>query len=347
MANYPKKILVLRFSALGDVAMIVPVLKELLLDYPAIEITMVSKSFHAALFEDVDGVTFHSVELNNYKGLFGLMTLAKELNQLDDFDAIVDLHDVLRTKMLRFFLPKQGKVTAVIGKGRAAKKKLTRKRNKTLKPLKLTVERYADCFAEIGLPFELDNVLEPNPKPLRHQTLAVLGQKKSNWIGIAPFAAHKAKKMPLEKAESVIETLSKLPNVKIMLFGGGKEEAKQLQLIADDYRNVYNIAGKIGFENELDLISQLDVMVSMDSANMHLASLMGVPVVSIWGGTHPHLGFLGYGQSSTDVVQTDLSCRPCSTYGGKPCYRGDYACLSSINEEEIIIKVNKYLTETH
>ena len=197
----------------------------------------------------------------------------------------------------------------------------------------------------MGLPFELHNVLKRDVQSLNDRLLIALGPKRSNWVGIAPFAKHKAKRMPFEKAEQVIEVLSKLPYIKLMLFGGGKTEAKKLQELADDYRNVYNIAGKFKLADELDLMSQLDVMVSMDSANMHMASLMGVPVVSVWGGTHPNTGFMGYGQSTVNSVQSELECRPCSVFGDKPCWRGDYACLQSINEEEILIKVSTIITK--
>lgn len=343
--SYPQRILVFRFSALGDVAMTAPVLAELCKEYPDIEITFVSKEFHRPFFDHLPQVDFYGVNLSNYKGIFGLRKLAKELATYKEFDAVVDLHNVLRSQMIKFFFPTAAINVATIGKGRTAKKKLTRKKNKELKPLKLMVQRYADCFAEVGLPFELQNELQANVQPLNAKLLRVLGQKRSNWIGIAPFAKHKTKRMPLEKAENVIEQLASLPNVKIMLFGGGQQEERKLQAIADDYSNVYNIAGKLAFQDELDLISHLDVMVSMDSANMHMASLMGIPVVSIWGGTHPFLGFLGYGQSLADTVQTDIYCRPCSVFGEKDCFRGDHACLYRIDEEEILIKVSKFLTQ--
>ena len=87
---------------------------------------------------------------------------------------------------------------------------------------------------------------------------------------------------------------------------------------------------------ELELMRGLDVMLSMDSANMHLASLVGTRVVSVWGATHPYAGFLGWGQRAEDCVQKDLPCRPCSIYGSKPCRYGDYRCLNSITPEEIV-----------
>lgn len=84
----------------------------------------------------------------------------------------------------------------------------------------------------------------------------------------------------------------------------------------------------------------------MDSANMHLASLCNVPVVSIWGATHPSLGFYGYNQDLNNAVQLDLPCRPCSVYGENPCiFSGDeeYKCLKSINIEDILSRINRII----
>jgi ADP-heptose:LPS heptosyltransferase len=98
----------------------------------------------------------------------------------------------------------------------------------------------------------------------------------------------------------------------------------------------------MNFKTELQFISSLDIMVSMDSANMHLASLYGVPVVSIWGGTHPYLGFYGWGQKETNAVQIELSCRPSSVFGNKPCYN-DLACMKGIAPLMIYDKVMQQL----
>ena len=101
----------------------------------------------------------------------------------------------------------------------------------------------------------------------------------------------------------------------------------------------FNVAGKISFKEELQLISQLTLMVSMDSANMHLASIYGVPVVSIWGATHPFAGFYGWRQDVNNIVQADLFCRPCSVFGNKPCYRGDHACMQMISTDMVKQKI--------
>ena len=90
---------------------------------------------------------------------------------------------------------------------------------------------------------------------------------------------------------------------------------------------------------ELIIMSHLDVMLSMDSANMHLASLTATPVVSVWGATHPYAGFMGFRQKEENAVQIDLECRPCSIFGQKPCQRGDYACMNNIPPERITERI--------
>lgn len=92
------------------------------------------------------------------------------------------------------------------------------------------------------------------------------------------------------------------------------------------------------------MMSRMTLVVSMDSANMHLASMAGTPVVSVWGQTHPYAGFLGWRQSKENIIQlSDLSCRPCSIFGNKPCYRGDYACMQELSVERIWNRVEEIL----
>jgi len=96
------------------------------------------------------------------------------------------------------------------------------------------------------------------------------------------------------------------------------------------------LVGKYKLVEELQFISGLDVMLSMDSAGMHLASLCNVPCVSIWGATHPYSGFVGFGQENNPQIQLDLPCRPCSVYGNKSCRYKDYRCLFSIEIEKVV-----------
>ncbi|MCU7551118.1 glycosyltransferase family 9 protein [Chitinophagaceae bacterium LB-8] len=358
MLKSPQHLLVFRFSALGDVAMTVPVVKSLLQQYPDLHITYVSNAFVAPLFAGIERLHFHAADLKGrHKGVKGLFNLYRELSRTYNFDAIADLHNVLRTKILRLFFGISFKPVAVIDKGRKEKKELTRKENKILKPLKSTIQRYADVFAGLNLPVQLNqespyrvqpHLIDPDSNDSsnqsqqltpEHQSSLALNPHRSFLIGVAPFAQHAEKMYPHEKMKEVLRLLLQHQNVKVLLFGGGKSEVVLLKEWEREMPGIESVAGKMSFKEELKLIAQLDVMVSMDSANMHLASLSGVPVVSIWGATHPFAGFYGWGQSPNDAVQVDLYCRPCSVFGNKPCFREDLACMHSISPVVVYNKI--------
>ena len=130
---------------------------------------------------------------------------------------------------------------------------------------------------------------------------------------------------------------------KLFIFGGTDEEKQIAENWEQKHENVVSLVKRANLQQELGFIARLDLMISMDSLGMHLASLEGTPVISVWGATHPFAGFLGYGQDINDAVQIDLECRPCSVYGNKLCFRGDFACMTYLEESLIIDKVNEKL----
>ena len=318
-------ILAYRFSAFGDVAMTVPVVTEFLEQNPGVQIVFVTRKNFRDLFEGVPNLTFKGVNIDDYKGVFGLRKLAGELITEFKPDAVADLHDVIRTKILDRIFKRKNYRVAVINKGKDEKEHLTDVWNLEKMQLKKTTERYADVFRELGFSVELS-----------HQYRTVSSQKSG--IGFAPFAQHEGKMLPLEKSFELAKHLSE--KHKIYFFGGGKHEEETLDNWVSQIPNTENVAGKLSLNEELSKIASLEIMISMDSANMHLASLVGTRCISVWGATHPYAGFLGYGQHEDDVIQVkDLTCRPCSVFGDKKCYRGDWACLHEINIQQIMDKI--------
>ena len=339
-----KHILVIRFSAMGDVAMTVPVIKALLEQHPELKITYVSRPEFAVFFSGTPGLCYYPVDFKDqYKGFAGLLKLFWGLKKLDNYDALADLHDNLRSKMIRKLFRVTGLKCAWIDKGREEKNLLTRFPNKIIRPLKQTTERYADVFRTLGYPLVLDHQLKRETVLVTTELEAIIGFKDKKWIGIAPFAKHKGKIFPLFKMEEVIRAFTNI-NVKIFLFGGSELEKEICEQWEKTYPGVLSLIKKINMEQELAVISKLDVMLSMDSSGMHLASLQGIPVVSIWGATHYYAGFLGYGQSPGNIVADNIECRPCSVYGDKPCFRKDYACLNRIEPGAIVNELGKFLT---
>ena len=344
-------LLVIRFSALGDVAMTVPVVYALAQQYPDVRITVLSRNFARPLFDDLlPNINFMEADLKReYRGITGLNSLYRRL-LAKQFTAIADLHSVLRSSYLRMRFNLDHYKVAHIDKHRKDRRRITSSSNKQLIQLPTSFQNYADVFARLGFPVNVQfrsifsedggdmNLLpESLPRP-------TVGQP---CIGIAPFAAHEGKIYPVRLMEQVVEQLlAKHPDTRIYLFGKGQREDETFpKWCAAHPQCVYVSQHLNNLRDELILMSHLQVMVSMDSANMHLASLVATPVVSVWGATHPFTGFMGWNQNPENAIQIPLECRPCSIYGQKPCLRGDYACMRNIAPEQIVNRVELILNK--
>ena len=330
-------ILVIRLSAMGDVAMAAPVIIEALNQNPELEITFLSKKPFQNFFPESERLHFESFDTKNvHKGFFGIYKKFKELHSKYTFSAVADFHNVLRSKVLSGMFKATGVPVYTIDKGRQEKKKLTQKENKQLQPLEHSSERYAQVLRDCEVQFNFSHTTR---KAYLSKAEPVLKLNKWN-VGVAPFAQHEGKAYPFDKMKKVIKDLSHDKTVSIFLFGGGQKETELLKRLEGE--NVFSMAGKFSLKEELAQISNLDVMLSMDSANMHMASLYGVKTVSVWGATHYFAGFIGIGQNTSDVVEISpkkLTCRPCSVFGNKPCFRKDYACLNQIKEAQVTEKI--------
>ena len=326
---------------MGDVAMIVPVLRSFAKTYPNVKITVLSKPFLKPLFEDLNNVNFFAADVTNkHKGIAGIYKLFKELRTLN-IDAVADLHNVLRSTLLRTFFKLSFFKVTVIDKGRAEKKALTRTKNKIFKQLKTTHERYADVFRKLGFKLDISNPVFPKNKILTTEIIKITGIKNEKWIGIAPFAQYDSKMYPLGIMEKVIEQLNLKSTLKILLFGGGKKEVETLNQIESKYPNVINVAGKIKLKQELNLISNLDCMLSMDSGNAHFAAMLGINTFTLWGITHPYTGFAPFNQPFENAILPDLDKYPnipCSIYGNKIC-EGYGNVMDTITPEKVVSKI--------
>ncbi|QDO93137.1 glycosyltransferase family 9 protein [Formosa sediminum] len=299
---------------MGDVAMSVPVLRALTMQYPDLKITVLTRPFFKPFFRDLNQVSVYAADLKGaHKGVLGLYKLSKSLKKLN-VNAVADIHNVLRTKILKLFC--FGIPFAQINKGRSEKKALTQ--GTIFKQLPTTIERYAQVFKSLGFPVDLSKPTFPKPSILSDKLQVILGHHDTKWIGIAPFAAHESKMYPLDNMESVIKTLSK--DFKVFLFGGGAKEVEILNKFQSKYNNVVNLAGQLNFNEELDIISNLDVMLSMDSGNGHMAAMLGKKVITIWGVTHPFAGFGPFNQPDHYALTADrveFPLIPTSIYGNK------------------------------
>ena len=310
----------MRLSAMGDVAMTVPVLRAFTVQHPEVKITVISRPFFKPFFDGISNISFFAFdEKERHKGVAGLLRLFQDLKGLN-IDAFADLHNVLRSKIVRSLFALSGKKVASVNKGRAEKKALTQPENKVFKQLPTMFERHAKVFKDLGFTIDLFHPVFPKKTVLDKETSIILGENDKKLIGIAPFAQYNSKVYPLDLMQEVINQLAENTNYKILLFGGGKKEIEILDSLSANKENVINMAGQLKFQQELQLISNLDVMLSMDSGNAHIAAMLGVKVITLWGATHPFAGFSPFNQPVENALVSDRKLfpkLPTSVYGNK------------------------------
>ncbi|MEM6515841.1 MAG: glycosyltransferase family 9 protein [Bacteroidota bacterium] len=337
----PSHILIIRLSAMGDVAMSVPVIRALTQQHPSTKITVLTRAFFKPLFRDINHVSVFEADLKGkHRGISGLWRLAKELKS-QNLDVVADFHNVLRSNILRFFFFFFKIPFFQIDKGRKEKKALIK--GVKFQQLKSTHQRYADVLKKAGLAVNLSTPIFPERKPLNKDLLNYIGKDTKKWIGIAPFAAFKGKMYPVDLMEQVIDCLAE--KHKVILFGAGKEEGIVLDKLSKNKPQVINFANQFVLENELDVISNLDVMLSMDSANGHLAAMLGISVITLWGVTHPYAGFYPFNQDEKNAVLADrkqFPQIPTSVYG-KKLPEGYDKAMRTISPEVVVLKVEQIL----
>jgi len=337
-----KHIAVMRLSAMGDVAMTVPVLRAFVKQYPTVKVTVISRPFFKPFFEGIPNLEFFAFdEKEKHKGFLGLLRLYSDVKKLK-IDAFADLHNVLRSKVVGLLFALSGKKRAIVNKGREGKKELTRAENKIFKQLPTMFERHAKVFEELGFPVDLSHPEFPEKAVLSAEITDLIGENYQKLIGIAPFAQYDSKVYPVDLMQEVIAKLAENKDQTILLFGGGKKEIEILDALSEPFKNVINVAGKIKFQQELKLISNLDVMLSMDSGNAHIAAMLGVKVVTLWGATHPFAGFLPFNQSLENALTSDRNQYPklpTSVYGNK-IVEGYEDAMRTISPEDVVSRIN-------
>ena len=337
---------------MGDVALLAPVVQAFILRYPDVDITLVTRQKFAVFFAQFPNVRIVGADFEGrHKGFIGVVRLFTELRQIGSFGMVIDAHQNLRSAILKSLFRLIGVSSVTIDKGRAEKKALTRKENKIRRQLPHSVERYAHAFALAGFalqpncPFQFPPVASANDELAAFLDRQPI-QSNTPWLGIAPFAQHKQKMWPFERFAPLLDQLYAGLPLTVFLFGGGADEITQLETLRQQFPQAILVAGQLSLAAELALIHRLSGMLCMDSGNMHMAALSGVPVLSIWGATHPDAGFGPWGQDDKAILQisTDiLTCRPCSVFGNKPCWRGDLACLNDISVKAVAERVRTML----
>jgi ADP-heptose:LPS heptosyltransferase len=328
---------------MGDVALVTPVLRELMKRFPEAEITMLTRSVFKTFFLQSDKLSVFSPDFRSrHKGIIGIFTLYRDIMKTGHVDYVIDLHDVIRSKILRLLFRSVGVPVSVIDKGRKEKQDLIKGKRQV--QLKHSVKRYCDAFAKAGFdldPSDKQNIF-PEPAAL-NKAGEILKSGRGLNIGVAPFARHKLKMWPVENMIRLLNMILSVQESTFFLFGG-KEESQQLDGFSTKVKGSVNLSGTLNLEEELALMSKLDFMIAMDSSNMHMAALVGTKVISIWGGTDPLSGFGAWMQPENYEIKipvNELTCRPCTTYGKGDCNRGDFACMNWLTPEIVLQRIKE------
>ena len=328
-------ILIIRLSAFGDVAMTVPAISVLRDNHPGVKITILTTEFFSTLYNQIPNINFLFFK-PKHKSIYGLFHLSRQIMQINP-DHIIDLHDVLRTKILRIFLAFKFNRILIIDKGRKEKKSLI---NGTIfRRLKTMHQRYADVFSleKMNIDLELFNTYSKiNINNKIHEF-----DLNKRLIGIAPFAGHNCKEYSLANILKLIDLIG--PSYQILIFGAPGEEEKKIKKISQEKTNTHIISSNYSLSEQMAVISNLDVMISMDSANGHIASLFGVNVITIWGATHPFTGYSPFNQPNKNSIIPDLKKFPkvpVTIYGSK-CPKDYHNAINSIRPEIIFKRVKQ------
>ena len=201
---------------MGDVALTIPVLQSVAVQNPNVKLTILTKKPFAPIFYLIPNLEILTPDFKkSYKGIFGLFKLYKGLKEKRQFDMIIDLHNVLRSNILNFFFRFNRVPIYKIDKGRTEKTKFTAKDHPEIEQLQHVTERYEDVFRKAKLKVDLSNYKKPLFK-ITKNVEKFLSDKNTPFIGIAPFAAHETKQLPLEKMRKIIAQL--IFNIQIVAF---------------------------------------------------------------------------------------------------------------------------------
>lgn len=331
------KILIIRFSSLGDIILTFPIIRAVqsatwLKDA---EIHFLTKPQFASLF------TYHpfikkTISYNpETDSLNNLISLLKKTH----YDYVIDLHAKLNS-----FIVKR-----CIGAGKIATYKKHHfyrwlmahtKFGKKLSPIHSTVDLYASALAKLGIPFSFDYRLElflpPSPEAVISKFHLPLAKLR---VAIVPGAAHPTKQYPLEYYNQLIQLIQESYDAHIILLGNSAERELTIRL-AEGYprTEVTDLAGKTDIIELACIINTADIVISGDCGPMHIAAALGKPQVAIFGSTHPKLGFAPLNRKAI-IVQRDLPCRPCTLHGREKCPRRHFRCMRDISPQEIMEKI--------
>lgn len=331
------KLLVIRFSSIGDIVLTTPVLRSIRRQYPEAEIHfLVKQSFKSVIVNNPNIDVIHTLDKDINETIAGLKCYK--------FDHIIDLHKNLRTMRVIKAL----KAPVLSFDKLNFRKWLYVNFKWKVMPDKSIVERYFEGMQPLKLKNDgagLDFFIPENLKtkqddiPMGHW---------SGFVGCVIGGSYATKKMPVEKWKQLV---AQCP-FPIILLGGPEDRDEGNEIATADSSKVYNACGKFNITESADLVKRAKVVVTNDTGLMHIAAAFKKPIVSLWGNTTPELGMFPYygfnnlnqnlSPLSITMEVKDLSCRPCSKIGYDSCPKKHFKCMNDLDVAQIVSQVEKF-----
>ncbi|MEW5994015.1 MAG: HAD-IIIA family hydrolase [Candidatus Zixiibacteriota bacterium] len=334
-----KKILVIRFSSLGDVILSSAAVLNLKISFPDSHITFLTKERYRPIAASFDGVD----EIAAFSDNGGTHELIRLILDLDDagYDALVDLHGSPRSWWVRKTV--SGGVKLVYPKRRAERVQIVRT-HRIPQTWPHTVDLYNSCIEQMGGYSACKRPIIHTPALDGHSRQKLEELKASHGlVVIAPGAAHPNKQWPLERFAEVARKLSESHNVSIVWAVTASDAGSSRLVIDVPPEHLWELVdypvGQLGA-----VIEKADLTIANDSGIAHLSSAVGTPVVAVFGPTHPALGFAPRGLFD-QVVDVDEYCRPCSLHGKRPCFRKERFCFTRLLPDMVYSAACRILDE--
>ena len=339
------RILVVRFSSLGDLVLTSSPIKSLQQAFPQAEIFLLTKNKYQ---EIAVGLPFVSQIISfdsevKHKRIAGFFNLIEELKSFH-FDIIVDLHSNWRSFLVRRLLSAPHKVK--YHKRSWARFLMVHLKSLKIKP-KHTLELYNSALRKLGISSTILPPLLNLKKEDSAWAVDYLKERKvfpgEYLVGLSPGAKWETKRWDKEKFAETGQILAEKLNARIIIFGDGKEKELVSQIAESLKGQNPIVAAGLKLNQLVALIDRCKILVSNDSGLMHIATARKVPVIAIFGPTHPKLGFTPFGEKSI-ALTANVKCSPCSLHGQTPCYQKSRFCMDFISPHKVVEESLKILS---
>lgn len=329
------RILLVRFSSLGDVLLTTPLIRALRARHPAATLTALTKQEWAPLLS----ANPHLDQVITIARGQSLVPLARSIRSAD-FTHRLDLHGGVRSRMLRLLVPGTWQGFDARRRERSA---LLRQRENRYRDQVPVPERYFEAASALDV--------RPDGKPAQLFVSPAAEARADEWlsrqhltgelIGCAPGAAHATKRWPPEQWQRLLSALTALGRVPIII-GGAAERELGRQLVQQVEGRAASAAGELDLQATAALLQRTRALVSGDTGAMHMATAVGVPVVALFGPTVEAFGFFPYRARSV-VIQREMPCRPCSSKGSPRCPLGHHRCMTEIQPEQVLEEIERFI----